>query len=68
MKATIYWTVQHIRRTAQELHFNARCWWLSQQVDFLEWRVRLEALMPDVPSEPAPLAARQGGRYVVHTM
>ena len=41
MKTTIYWTMQHSRRAAHELRFRATCWWLSQQVEFLEWRLRL---------------------------
>lgn len=62
MKATIYWTVQHIRRTAHDLHFQARCWWLSRQVEFVGWRLRLEALMPPVPSKPTAASSVQGRR------
>ena len=40
MKTTIYWTMQHSRRAAHEFRFRATCWWLSQQVEFLEWRLR----------------------------
>ena len=68
MKTTIYWAVQHIRRAALEFRFRAMCWWLSQQAEFLEWCLRLEALMPVMPSEPAPAQARQGGHYAVRTM
>jgi hypothetical protein len=68
MKTTIYWTVQHSRRAAHELRFRATCWWLSQQVEVLEWRLRLEALMPPVPSNPTPTSAGQGGQCAVHSM
>lgn len=68
MKTTIYWAAQHIRRAALEFRFRAMCWWLSQQVEFLEWRLRLEALMPVMSSETAPAPARQGGHHAVHSM
>jgi hypothetical protein len=45
MKPTIYWTMQHSRRALHELRFRATCWWLSQQVEFLDWRLR-HALAP----------------------
>jgi hypothetical protein len=68
MKTTIYWTIQHSRRAAHELRFRATCWWLSQQVEFLEWRLRLEALMPPVQSDPTPTSAGQRGQHAVHSM
>jgi hypothetical protein len=68
MKTTIYWTIQHSCRAAHELRFRATCWWLSQQVEFLEWRLRLEALMPPAQSDPAPTSAGQGGQHAVHSM
>jgi len=68
MKTTIYWAAQHIRCAAHDVHFQARCWWLSQQVEFLEWRLRLEALMPAVQSDPAPTSAGHGGQYAVPSM
>jgi hypothetical protein len=45
MKTTIYWTMQHSRCALHELRFRATCWWLTQQVEFLEWRLR-HALAP----------------------
>ena len=68
MKTTIYWTIQHSRRAAHELRFRATCWWLSKQVEFLEWRLRLEALIPPAQSDPTPRSAGQGGQYAVHSM
>ena len=68
MKTTIYWTIQHSRHAAHELRFRATCWWLSQQVEFLEWRLRLEALMPPAQSDPTPTSAGQGGQHAVHSM
>lgn len=38
MKTTIYWAVQHSCRAVHEFRFRAICWWLSRQVEFLEWR------------------------------
>lgn len=68
MKTTIYWAIQHIRRAACELRIRAACWWLTQQVEFLGWRLRLEVLMPPAQSDPTLTSAGQGGRYVVHSM
>ena len=68
MKTTIYWTIQHSRRAVHEFRFRATCWWLSQQVEFLEWRLRLEALMPPAQSDPTPASDGQGGPFVVHSM
>lgn len=63
MKATIYWTIQHLHRTRQELGFRAACWWLSQQVDFLEWRLQVEALLRPVPSDLLSPSIDQEGCY-----
>jgi len=68
MKSTIYWTVQHIRRATYDLHFQAACWWLNQQVEFLGWRLRLGAVMPPAPSDPAPTSSGQGSRCAMHSM
>ena len=68
MKTTIYWTMQHSRRAVHEFRFRATCWWLSQQVEFLEWRLRLEALMPSVQSDSVPTSDGQGGQYAMHSM
>ena len=57
MKTTIYWTMQHSRRAVHEFRFRATCWWLSQQVEFLEWRLRLNGLRP--PTQPDPMPAYQ---------
>jgi hypothetical protein len=46
MKMTIYWTKQHSRRDVHEFRFRAACCWLSQEVEFLGWRLRLETLCP----------------------
>ena len=68
MRTTIYWAIQHIRRTAYELRFRAACWWLTQHVEFLGWRLRLETLMSPAQSDPIPASAGQGGRYAVPSM
>jgi len=54
MKTTIYWTMQHSRRAVEKFRFRATCWWLSQQVEFLEWWMRQESVMPSVQSNPLP--------------
>jgi hypothetical protein len=63
MKTTIYWAVQHSSRALHEFRFRATCWWLSQQVEFLEWQMRLETLMPSVQSDSMPSPVERGGRY-----
>ena len=68
MKTTIYWTVEHSRHAIHEFRFRATCWWLSQQVEFLEWRLRQEGLMPPAQSNPAPTSIGQGGPYARHSM
>ena len=66
MKTTIYWTMQHSRRAVHEFRFRATCWWLSQQVEFLEWRLLLEAQMPSAQSQSGPASVGQVGQYAVH--
>jgi len=68
MKTTIYRTMQHSHRAVHEFRFRATCWRLSRQAEFLEWRLRLEALMLSVPSDPVPTSDGQGGQYAVHSM
>lgn len=46
MRTTIYWTLEHIRQAMHEMRFRMSCWWLSQQIDFLILRLRLESAMP----------------------
>ena len=60
MKTTIYWTMQHSRHAVHNLRFRATCWWLRQHVEFLEWRLRLNAVDPPAPSDPTPMAVGQG--------
>ena len=68
MKTTIYWAIHHSRCGVHEFRFRATYWWLSQQVEFWEWRLRLETLMPPAQSDPTASSAEQGGRYAVHSM
>jgi len=68
MKTTIYWTMQHSRCAVHEFRFRAACWWLNQQVEFMEWRIRREVLTPLAESKPVPAAVVQGGQCAVHSM
>ena len=68
MKTTIYWTMQHSLRALHECRFRATCWWLSQQVEFLEWRLKQNAVIPPALSTPAPTSVEQGAQYSVHSM
>ena len=68
MKRPIYWAMYHSRCAVHEFRFRMTYWWLSQQVGFLEWRMRREALMPPAESNPVPTSVGQGDQYVVHSM
>jgi hypothetical protein len=68
MNTAIYWAMLHSHRAADELRFRAACWWLSQQVEFLEWLLRLEVLMPHTRSNPTQISDGQGSQYAVHSM
>jgi hypothetical protein len=48
MRTTIYWTLQHIRQAVHEMRFCCSCWWLNQQIDILNLRLRLESSMPSM--------------------
>ena len=68
MKTMIYWAMQHSHYAVNEFRFCATCWWLNQQVGFLEWRLRRKSMMPLTQSDPAPTLVGQGGPYAVHSM
>ena len=68
MKTMMYWAMQHSSRAVHEFRFRITYWWLSQQVEFLEWRMRREGLMSSMESNPVPTPIRQGGQYAVHSM
>ena len=68
MQARIYWAIRHSVRAVHELRFHIRCWGLRRQISFLEWRLRLESLMPAAPTDAAHRPVRQGGPYGVPTM
>ncbi|MDN5940380.1 MAG: hypothetical protein L0H94_00740 [Nitrospira sp.] len=48
MKTTIYWTMQHSRQAVHEFRLRTTYWWLNQQVEFLEWWLRQESMMPSI--------------------
>jgi hypothetical protein len=68
MKTTFYWTIQHLKQGARNLRFTARCWWLSQQIDFCEWRMTVNVMRSQPFGQPMPEAAPQGGRYAVQSL
>ncbi|MGQ0811697.1 MAG: hypothetical protein ACT4OO_10805 [Nitrospiraceae bacterium] len=35
------------RTTMHERRLGWQLWWLSQQVEFLEWRMRFESMLPE---------------------
>ena len=68
MKTKIYWASQHLIQATHELHVYAQCWWLGQQVEFLAWRLRLEASILTVKPDSEVTSAGQGGCCAVHSM
>ncbi|MBA5868703.1 MAG: hypothetical protein GDA68_01665 [Nitrospira sp. CR2.1] len=66
MKTTLTWTIRHLKQHARHLRFTARCWWLSQQIDFCEWRMTVNAGLAEPRSRPVP--APQGGRHAVQSL
>lgn len=68
MKTTIYWVMRYGCCAARDLRFRITCWWLSQQVEFLEWRLRREGLMPSMESNPVPTSVEQRDQYALHSM
>jgi hypothetical protein len=51
MNTRIYRSIQHARWMVHEIRFKCNCWWLSQRVGFLEWRLGLDAPEP----QPVPI-------------
>ena len=60
MTTTIYWMLEHIRQGVREMRFRAACWWLSQQVELLDWRLRLESTMSSMQSHPMVSSVNEG--------
>lgn len=58
MKANLYWTIQHLKRGMHDIRFAAKCWWLSQQIEFLTWRIQVDLRF----SVPAPAVLKHGDR------
>ena len=65
---TTYWVMRYGCCAARDLRFRITCWWLSQQVEFLEWRLRREGLMPSMESNPVPTSVEQRGQYALYSM
>jgi hypothetical protein len=63
MKAKLYWLGQHLKQEIHDLRFSAKCRWLSQHVEFLEWRWRVDGLLPS--SRPAMVPVQRRGRHFV---
>lgn len=53
MKTRMYWASQHVRLAIHEIRHSFNCWCLGQRVEFLEWRLALDALAPQSHSVPA---------------
>jgi hypothetical protein len=51
MNTRMYWGVQHVCQSMREIRFSFNCWWLSQRVEFLEWRLAFDVVSP----QPQPV-------------
>ncbi len=58
MNTRIYRSVQHASRMVHEIRFNCNCWWLSQQVEFLEWRLGFDVLAPQSQPVSIPISLK----------
>lgn len=58
MKTRMYWARQHVRRAMRETRHSFNCWWLSQRVEFLEWRLGFDVLDPQ--PHPASVSRKYG--------
>ncbi len=56
------------RRKAYEVRIAWRLWWLRQQVELLEWRIKLDAMMPQPVEHDVATLAGQGGHHGVHAI
>jgi len=68
VETKLFWTIQHLKQKAQDLRFTAKCWWLSQHIDFFVWRMAVNLPLPQPVIQPVPVAAPQGGRYAVQSL
>jgi hypothetical protein len=68
MKTILERVMRHGCSAVHEFRFRASCWWLSQQVEFLRWRMRLEIRMLSEPSTSTPTSVGQDDPYVMHPM
>ena len=60
MGTTIYWAIRHMQQVKQGCQFRAKCWWLRQEVEFVEWRLHYG--MTSQPPCRTPLLATEAGR------
>ncbi len=68
MKTWFYWRIQHIGQALRVMRFRSACWWLSRQVECLQWRLHVESAMASRELQPIVLPVRQGESNAVHTL
>jgi hypothetical protein len=68
MKSQLYWALQHLKGGTQDLRFAVRCWWLTQQIGFLEWQWKVDAVVPQSVPQPVPVVAPRARRYALHQL
>lgn len=55
MGTTIYWAIRHMQQAKQDWHLRGKCWWLCQQVEFVEWQLQY-GVTSQSPCRIPPLA------------
>lgn len=68
MRTWFYWRIQHTDQAVRVMRFHAACWWLSRQVEFLQWRLYLESAMASREIQPVVLPVREGEGNAVHSL
>jgi len=68
MRTWFYWMIQHTGQALRVMRFRAACWWLSRQVEFLQWRLHLESAMASRELQPIGSPVRGGESNAVHAL
>jgi len=67
MNAHIFWFGQHLKQAARDTKFAAKCWWLSQRVDFLEWRWQIDGRLSQPQSAAVPIQMQSRSGYAAQS-
>jgi hypothetical protein len=68
MNATIYWTRHKLQQGTRELRWAAKLWWFKQEIDFLDWRWRMESHLPAAAVPATSHLTAQGGTHAMRPL